>query len=66
VNCPKCGFGYSSVIETRSSGSAKRRRRECSGCGLRYTSYELIDLDYEKLIIDREKLKQAIKILEGI
>jgi transcriptional regulator NrdR family protein len=66
MNCPKCGFGYSSVIDVRQSGFAKRRRRVCSGCGLRYTSYEMLDFDYEKLMNEREEVKKAIKILEGL
>jgi transcriptional regulator NrdR family protein len=66
MNCPKCGFGHSIVIDARRSGFAKRRRRVCSGCGLRYTSYEMLDFDYEKLMNEREEVKKAIKILEGL
>jgi transcriptional repressor NrdR len=66
VNCPKCGSGYSNVIETKRSGNAKKRRRTCSNCGLRYTSYEMLDFDYEKLMSERNKIKKAINILEGL
>jgi transcriptional repressor NrdR len=66
LNCPKCGFGYSNVIDARQSGIAKRRRRVCSQCGLRYTSYEMLDFDYEKLMEERKQTKKAIQILEGL
>jgi transcriptional repressor NrdR len=41
VNCPLCEAA-SRVLESRSSeaGAATRRRRECSGCGHRFTTYE--------------------------
>jgi transcriptional regulator NrdR family protein len=66
MKCPKCGYGYSIVIETKKHGNAKKRRRECSGCGLRYTSYEMLDFDYEKLMNERNQMKKAINILEGL
>ena len=66
MNCPKCGCGYSNVIETKPAGNAKRRRRVCSQCGLRYTSYEMLDFDYQKLMEERKKKKKAIQILEGL
>lgn len=49
MNCPRCGYGYGRVIDARKNGIAKRRRRECSGCGYRFTTYELLDTDYKKI-----------------
>ncbi|MGI8633450.1 MAG: transcriptional regulator NrdR [Solirubrobacterales bacterium] len=40
MNCPACHTSDTRVIETRTSGDALRRRRECTGCGRRYTTYE--------------------------
>lgn len=44
--CP-CGGEFSHVVDTRRGRKTKRgtirRRRECSICGLRATSYEEID-----------------------
>ena len=44
MNCPKCNFEDSRVIDSRSihSGSNIRRRRECIDCNYRFTTYEYI------------------------
>ena len=43
--CPKCGCQDDKVIDSRASreGATIRRRRECVGCGHRYTTYEEIE-----------------------
>ena len=45
MRCPKCGCQDDKVIDSRASreGAAIRRRRECTRCGQRYTTYEQID-----------------------
>ncbi len=45
VKCPLCGLAEDKVIESRQnqSGTTIRRRRECIGCGYRFTSYEHIE-----------------------
>ena len=45
MRCPDCGSLDDKVIESRmmSSGESIRRRRECLGCGYRFTSYERIE-----------------------
>lgn len=42
MKCPICGHPESRVMESRPSeqGSSIRRRRECIGCGRRFTTYE--------------------------
>ena len=40
--CPFCGHDDSKVIDSRDSGDGVRRRRECLRCGLRFTTYELL------------------------
>jgi transcriptional repressor NrdR len=44
MRCPKCGGLDDKVIDTRASddGVVTRRRRECLGCGTRFTTYEEI------------------------
>ncbi len=44
MRCPKCGSQDDKVIDSRSSGDGVqiRRRRECLGCGTRFTTYEEI------------------------
>ncbi len=45
MRCPRCGEDNDRVIESRqsSSGTSIRRRRECSACSYRFTSYERIE-----------------------
>jgi transcriptional repressor NrdR len=66
--CSKCGNDESKVLESRDTGSSIRRRRECSNCGNRYTTYERIErpnlavlkTSGSRELFDREKLKRAI------
>ncbi len=45
MRCTRCDSGSSKVVDTRSArgGLAVRRRRECLGCGQRFTTYEHIE-----------------------
>ena len=45
MRCPYCASLEDKVIESRmmASGESIRRRRECLGCGYRFTSYERIE-----------------------
>jgi len=45
MRCPSCGHLEDRVIDSRSTkeGRAIRRRRECIGCGNRYTTYEYVE-----------------------
>jgi transcriptional repressor NrdR len=45
MRCPYCGHQRDKVVDSRESkeGNAIRRRRQCGGCGRRFTSYERID-----------------------
>ena len=69
MHCPKCGHDNSKVIESRDTGDAVRRRRECLDCGNRYTTYERIERpnlavikkDRRKVLFDREKLYNAVQ-----
>jgi transcriptional repressor NrdR len=69
VNCPRCD-SLTSILETRKAegGAALRRRRECSECGHRFTTYEravpealqVIKRDGHRQPFDREKLHTAL------
>jgi len=50
MRCPKCGCQDDKVIDSRASreGATIRRRRECSKCSHRFTTYE--ELEHEKLL----------------
>jgi|TARA_B100000809_G_scaffold233759_1_gene250704 transcriptional repressor NrdR len=45
VKCPFCNHLSDKVVDSREGkeGQVIRRRRECLGCGRRFTSYERID-----------------------
>ena len=54
MRCPHCGNFDDKVIESRTlaNGDAIRRRRECNGCGYRFTSYERVE-DKQFMVIKR-------------
>ena len=70
MKCPYCGSRETEVVETRDSEdlSSTRRRRECSKCTKRFTTYERIETvpltvikkDGRKEQFEREKLTQGI------
>ena len=45
MRCPACDATENRVVDTRASrgGRAVRRRRECTVCGARFTTYEYIE-----------------------
>ena len=43
MRCPFCGCEDTKVIDSRSIDLKKRRRRECTNCLKRFTTYETID-----------------------
>ena len=66
MRCPNCGHDHDRVVDSRSTreGAAIRRRRECTACNSRFTTYEYIERgvalvvkkDGRRLSFDREKL----------
>ena len=70
MQCPYCKSADSEVVETRVSedGTNIRRRRNCSSCGKRYTTYERIEnvslivkkRDGKREQFDREKLRSGL------
>lgn len=73
MHCPKCGYEDSKVVESRDTGDAVRRRRECLKCGARYTTYErterpnisVVKRNGARELFDRAKLKRAILFSVG-
>lgn len=70
MRCPKCGCQDDKVIDSRASreGATIRRRRECIGCGHRYTTYEEIErggLVVVKRDARREEFSRE-KLLSGL
>lgn len=44
MRCPFCGHEDSKVTDSRASSEVIRRRRECSQCMRRFTTFETVDL----------------------
>jgi transcriptional repressor NrdR len=70
LRCPHCGNFDDKVIESRTlaNGEAIRRRRECNGCGYRFTSYERVE-DKQFMVIKRDGRREPFdrkKIERGI
>ena len=72
MRCPFCAHEDSQVKDSRSSedGAAIRRRRQCEGCGARFTTFERVQLrdltvakkDGKREPFDRRKLERSIAL----
>ena len=70
MHCPFCDAQDTRVIDSRlvSEGDQVRRRRECTGCGERFTTYENAELNLPRVIkrdgsrvpFDEAKLRSGI------
>ena len=63
MKCPLCGLLQDKVLESRqnSSGTSIRRRRECSACSYRFTSYEKIE-ELPLMVIKHDGRRQPFDI----
>lgn len=63
MKCPVCGCMDDKVLETRFIGdcSSIRRRRECTGCGYRFTTYEVIE-EKKLMVIKRDQRREEFSI----
>jgi transcriptional repressor NrdR len=72
LRCPFCGNDDSQVKDSRPTedNSAIRRRRQCEGCGGRFTTFERIQLrelsvvktDGKREPFEREKLERSLSV----
>ena len=68
MRCPQCQNDHSRVVDSRDSGDSVRRRRQCSGCDQRFTTYERVHmrtlrvakLDGRREEYSREKLLASL------
>ena len=70
MRCPKCGCQDDKVIDSRASreGATIRRRRECVGCGHRFTTYEEVE-HTGLLVLKRDGRREEFsteKLLSGV
>jgi transcriptional repressor NrdR len=72
LRCPFCAHEDSQVKDSRPTedGAATRRRRQCEGCGARFTTFERIQLreivvlksENRRETFDRSKLERSISL----
>lgn len=70
MKCPFCGFEESKVIDSRPTdeGERIRRRRECTKCGKRFTTYEVIE-NVPIIVVKKDKSRESFdrtKLFNGI
>ena len=70
MQCPRCKFNGSRVIDSRAAddGRSIRRRRECDECGYRFTTFERLE-KAPILVIKRNGNREAFnreKLLNGL
>ena len=72
MRCPFCAHDNSQVKDSRPTedNTAIRRRRQCEGCGARFTTFERVQLreitvvksDDSRESFDREKIEQSVSL----
>lgn len=70
MRCPFCSHEEDKVVDSRGSGDAIRRRRECLACGRRFTTYEYVERaplvvikrDGSREDFKRDKLESGIRV----
>lgn len=63
MKCIYCGYEESKVLDSRSTDESNsiRRRRECLGCGKRFTTYETIET-VPILVVKKDGSRQPFNI----
>ncbi len=70
MKCPFCGFADSRVIDSRPTDedSRIRRRRECTQCGKRFTTYEIVE-SLPIVVVKKDRSREPFdrnKVLGGL
>lgn len=70
MKCMYCGEAESRVLDSRPTddGTVIRRRRECSKCGRRFTTYEKVEM-MPVMVVKRDNSRQLFdtaKVRDGI
>ena len=70
MRCPYCGCKEDKVVDSRATQeeAAIRRRRECLGCGKRFTTYEYVE-ELSLMVVKKDGRRESFdrkKILSGI
>jgi len=72
LRCPFCAHDNSQVKDSRPSedNTSIRRRRQCEGCGARFTTFERVQLreimvvksDDRRELFNRDKIEQSVRL----
>jgi transcriptional repressor NrdR len=73
VKCPRCNADDTKVVDSREVKDGVRRRRECTGCGFRFTTrerFEFAPITVQKRggrtePFERGKIVAAVKLVVG-
>ncbi|MBO1198484.1 transcriptional regulator NrdR [Staphylococcus simiae] len=70
MKCPKCNSTHSKVVDSRHAEeiNAIRRRRECENCGIRFTTFEHIEVS-QLIVVKKDGTREQFlrdKILNGL
>jgi transcriptional repressor NrdR len=70
MKCPFCEHLEDKVVDSRETreGDSIRRRRECTGCGRRFTTYERID-EVPYMVVKKDGRREKFdrqKVLNGL
>ena len=70
MKCPFCGDTESKVVDSRHSedGNSIRRRRECTKCGKRFTTYEIIET-VPLIVVKKDGTRESfdrVKLFNGL
>ena len=63
MKCPFCNYPDSKVVDSRPTdeGTSIRRRRECEGCGRRFTTYERIDM-VPLIVVKKDQTRETFDV----
>lgn len=68
MRCPFCGFEDTKVTDSRQIDGKKRRRRRCTNCDKRFTTYESVEMP-ELLVIKKDNTFESYdrnKLIRGL
>jgi transcriptional repressor NrdR len=69
MECPFCHQDNDKVVDSRGSGAAIRRRRECLACNRRYTTYERAESEPRLRVVKKDGSRESYdraKIRRGL
>ncbi|MBE3123441.1 MAG: transcriptional repressor NrdR [Planctomycetes bacterium] len=69
MECPFCHQDNDKVVDSRASGAAIRRRRECLACSRRYTTYERAESEPRLRVVKKDGTRETYdrtKIRRGL